>query len=215
MAKDEKPADDTDGEAAPKKQPGSSSLKKILLISLGVVVLLGLSIGGTALTMNLMAKPEPAKKTAKKKPAETEGEEAETKDEKEEAGEKEEGQDKGEAAAEDDSNPDGTPKLAIYLDFDQPFVVNFQDEGQLRYLQITVSVMTKDQKVIDEVKRHMPLIRNNLVMLFTGLSRDLLVTRDGKEKIRKDAEAEVQKILTAQTGQAGIKSLYFTSFVIQ
>jgi flagellar FliL protein len=215
MAKDTRPADDDAGEDTPKKQAGSSSLKKILLISLGVVVLLGLSVGGTVLTMNLVAKPEPVKKAAKKKTTDEENEEAATKEDKAAADDKAEGQDKAEAESEGDKNPDGTQRLAVYLDFDQPFVVNFHDDGQLRYLQITVSVMATDPGVMEEVKRHMPLIRNNLVMLFSGQTRDTVLPREGKEKIRKEAEVEVQKILTAQTGAPGIKSLYFTSFVMQ
>ena len=127
----------------------------------------------------------------------------------------------GEGAEEEESelavpvNPDGTPKVAIYLDFDQPFIVNFVDEGQLRYLQVSVSVMTMDPKVVDAVKRHTPLIRNNLVMLFSGQTRDTIISREGKEKIRKEAELEVQKIMKEKTGRTGIKSLYFTSFVMQ
>jgi flagellar FliL protein len=52
-------------------------------------------------------------------------------------------------------------------------------------------------------------------MLFSGQTRDAIIGRDGKEKIRKEAEAEVQKVLKEQTGKPGIKSLYFTSFVMQ
>lgn len=213
MAKVEKDADDGD-EAKPAAAP-KSSLKKIILIAVGAVVLIGTSVGGTMLATGAFSKPDPqaAKKAGKKNPAKA-AEDVE--DEAREADEeKTEGEGEGEAEGEDELNPDGTPKAATYLDFEQPFVVNFMDEGHLRYLQISVSVMAKDPKVVEEVKRHMPLIRNNLVMLFSGQSRDVIITRDGKEKIRKDAEAEVQTILTAQTGKAGIKSLYFTSFVMQ
>ena len=85
----------------------------------------------------------------------------------------------------------------------------------MRYLQSNVSEMTKNQKVIEEMKPHMPLIRNNLVMLFSGQTREGIISREGKEKIRKEAEVEVQKILKEQTGNPGVKALYFTSFVMQ
>ena len=215
MAKEDKRDDreDEDGEAKPKAASGGR--KKLILIIAGVLGLVGVSIGGTVLLSTLMSKDEPTKKVAKKKvPAEGE-------EEKEEGaakeGEEKEGADKqADAEEEDDTvNPDGSKRVAAYYDFEQPFVVNFMDEGQLRYLQITVSVMFMDPKSMEELKRHMPLIRNNLVMLFSNQSRDVIITREGKEKVRVDAEAEVKKVLRERTGKPMVKSLYFTSFVMQ
>jgi flagellar FliL protein len=227
MAKaDKKPADEIeDDEEEAKGAPASRfPLKKILIIAAAVLALVGASVGGTMLVSGLVSKSEPVKKPATKKAtdvADGEEKDAEAKDaeakDAEKPDAKEGANDKADADAEadEDTNPDGTPRVAVYMDFEQPFVVNFQDEGQLRYLQITVSVMTKNPKVVEELKRHMPLIRNNLVMLFSGQTREGIISREGKEKIRKEAEAEVQKILKEQTGNPGVKALYFTSFVMQ
>ena len=218
MAKaDTRNAEDDQDEAAPAASASKGSLKKILIIVAAVLALVGVSVAGTLLISSLTGKHEPEAKVAKKKAkaeAEADAEEKDKDAEKDKAdGEKDKAEAEGEG--EEDTNPDGTPKVALYMDFEQPFVVNFQDEGQLRYLQITISVMTKNPKVVEELKRHMPLIRNNLVMLFSGQTRDGIISRDGKEKIRKEAEAEVQKILKEQTGHTGVKALYFTSFVMQ
>jgi flagellar FliL protein len=218
MAKDDKKDDREDeadeGEEKPKAASGGR--KKLILIIVAVLGLVGVSVGGTMLVSSLLTKEEPAKKVAKKK-APAAGEE-----EKEEGaakeGEEKEGAEKPEAEAEEEDdtvNPDGSKRVATYFDFEQPFVVNFMDEGQLRYLQITVSVMYMDPKTLEEIKRHSPLIRNNLVMLFSNQSRDVIITREGKEKIRIEAEAEVKKVLLEKAGKPYIKSLYFTSFVMQ
>ncbi len=219
MAKADKktPDDAGDDEEEKKEAPASRfPLKKILIIAVAVLALVGAGVGGTMLATSLFSKSEPVKKVAKKTADETGGEEkdAEAKDGAEED-KKDNEKDKAEGEGEEDTNPDGTPRVALYMDIEQPFVVNFQDEGQLRYLQITISVMTKNPKVVEEMKRHMPLIRNNLVMLFSGQTREGIISREGKEKIRKDAEAEVQKILKEQTGNPGVQALYFTSFVMQ
>lgn len=219
MAKADKKAPDDAGDDEEEKKEAPASrfpLKKILIIAVAVLALVGVGVGGTMLVTSLFSKSEPVKKVVKKTADETEGEEkdAEAKDGGKE-GEKDNEKDKAEGEGEEDTNPDGTPRVALYMDIEQPFVVNFQDEGQLRYLQITISVMTKNPKMVEEMKRHMPLIRNNLVMLFSGQTREGIISREGKEKIRKDAEAEVQKILKEQTGNPGVKALYFTSFVMQ
>lgn len=207
MAKDEDD-DDAAASAAPDKK-GSS--KKLVFIVVGALALVGVSVGGTLLGTGLFGKhEEPAKKVVKKKAAD-----AETADAADNADAADAEGGEGGDAKTDEGDAEGAPAQTVYLDFEQPFVVNFQDEGQLRYLQITVSVMASQQAAIDAVKRHMPLIRNNLVMLFSGMSRDAALSREGKEKIRKDAEAEVQKVLKEQTGKPGIKALYFTSFVMQ
>jgi flagellar FliL protein len=219
MAKADKPADEIEDDAEETKGASASRfpLKKILIIAAAVLALVGVSVGGTMLVTGLSSKSEPVKKKVTKTTtdvADGEEKDAEAKDaEKSDA--KDGANDKADAEGDEETSPDGTPRVAVYMDFEQPFVVNFQDEGQLRYLQITISVMTKNPKVVDELKRHMPLIRNNLVMLFSGQTREGIISREGKEKIRKEAEAEVQKILKEQTGNPGVKALYFTSFVMQ
>ena len=75
--------------------------------------------------------------------------------------------------------------------------------------------MARDEKVIDGVKTHMPVIRNNLLMMFGGQTLATLTSRDEKEKLRATALAEVQRILKANTGAPGVEDLYFTSFVVQ
>jgi len=209
-------ADDSGDDAEQKAAPASKSgIKKILVIAIGALALVGVSIGGTLLVGNTFGKhDDTAKKVAKKKVADDPDADPDAaKDEQ--GGDAAAGDGDKAAAGDANTNDDGTPQVATYLDFDQPFVVNFQDEGQLRYLQITISVMATDPKVVDAVKHHMPLIRNNLVMLFSGQTRETIISREGKEKIRADAQAEVQRILKEQTGNTGIKALYFTSFVMQ
>lgn len=104
---------------------------------------------------------------------------------------------------------------AVYFAFDPAFVVNFQDDSSVRFLQITVEVMARDPLVIEAVKTHTPLIRNNLVMLFSTQTPESISTRQGKEKIRADALKEIQKIMKEQTGSTGVEAVYFTSFVMQ
>lgn len=216
MAKADKKTPDEagDDEEGKKEAPASRfPLKKIMIIAVAVLALVGVSVGATMFATGVFSKSEPVKKVAKKTADETEGEEKDAEADAGKEGDKDKAE--GEGEGEEDANPDGTPRVAVYMDIEQPFVVNFQDEGQLRYLQITISVMTKNPKVVEEMKRHMPLIRNNLVMLFSGQTREGIISREGKEKIRKEAEAEVQKILKEQTGNPGVKALYFTSFVMQ
>jgi flagellar FliL protein len=104
----------------------------------------------------------------------------------------------------------------IYVALDPPFVVNFESAGLVRFLQVTVQAMTGDAGTAELIKRHDPMIRNGLLMLFSGQSYDTLKSAAGKEKLRQAALAEVRRVVAAQGGDgAGVESLYFTSFVMQ
>lgn len=102
----------------------------------------------------------------------------------------------------------------IYWAVDPAFVVNYQDSQVLRFLQVGVQVMAYDQETVDLLKANDPLIRNALLMLFSDQSYEALVSRDGKEKLRELALAELRRIVSEHGGN-GPEAVYFTSFVMQ
>ena len=102
-----------------------------------------------------------------------------------------------------------------YLPLDPALVVSLDENGITRYLQVSVEVMARDAAAIEAVQRHMPVVRNNLLLLLGGRSIPELNSREGKEALRGDALGEVQQILVEQTGEPGVEEIYFTSFVIQ
>jgi flagellar FliL protein len=106
-------------------------------------------------------------------------------------------------------------KPAIYLPLDPPFTVNFETAGNVHFLQISVEAMARDQMVIDEMTNHLPLIRNNLLLLFSGLTYDDIDSREDKENLRQKAREVVQQALRQETRKAKVEDVYFTSFVMQ
>lgn len=129
----------------------------------------------------------------------------------------------GEEAADDEDTEEGDEEdgeeegimPAVYIPIDPAFVVNFASQGKARFLQITVEVMTRGAEVPDQVKLHMPAIRNNLVLLFSAQTFDSVSTLEGKEGLREEALEVIQEILEEETGDPGIEAVYFTSFVMQ
>jgi flagellar FliL protein len=110
------------------------------------------------------------------------------------------------------SKPSGP---AIFHALDPAFVVNFKDKDAIRFLQIKVQVMTHDQNVVDAIKKYSPIIRNNLLLLFSSQSYESLSSRAAKEKLQAETRNEIQKVLKAKTGKGGVDAVYFTSFVMQ
>jgi flagellar FliL protein len=108
----------------------------------------------------------------------------------------------------------GSGKAAVYYAIDPPLVVNFEDGSAVRFLQITMEIMAHDQKAIDSVAKNIPLIRNNLLLLMSNRNYQTLMSREGKEKLRMEALAEVRAVQKKEGG-ADIDDLLFTSFVVQ
>ena len=103
----------------------------------------------------------------------------------------------------------------IYHPLDPPFVVNINDNGRMRFLQVKMEVMAREPKAIEQVEKHMPLIRNRLVLLLSSQSVKELSSPDGKEYLRDKALREVQGVLKEETGEEGIEAVYITSLIIQ
>lgn len=107
-------------------------------------------------------------------------------------------------------------KPALFASLHPPLVVNFRDSyGVPHFMQITMSVMARDQGIIDEVKTHAAMIRNSLILMYGNVDYDSVSEREGKEKMLADALAEIQEIIERETGDTGVEAVFFTSLIIQ
>lgn len=114
------------------------------------------------------------------------------------------------AAAAPESGP------ALYVSLDPAFVTNFEADQAVRFLQISVELMTHDPATVDVIKANDPLLRNDLLLLFANQKYADIATRDGKERLRAAALAVVRKDIAANGGHADrLDAVYFTSFVMQ
>jgi flagellar protein FliL len=104
----------------------------------------------------------------------------------------------------------------IYVNLDPPFVVNFEAEAAVRFLQVTVSIMTREPHMEELLKKNDPRIRNDLLMLLSNQKYDQISTREGKEKLQTESLASVRAVVKDAGGEPEkIEALYFTAFVMQ
>lgn len=109
----------------------------------------------------------------------------------------------------------GKNNEVFYESLSPPFVVNFQDKNFVRFLQVGIDIMANSQEGIDNAKKHMPVIRNDIVLILGDVKFEDISTREGKEKLRQTILADVRKILKERTGNESVADLFFTSFVMQ
>jgi len=103
-----------------------------------------------------------------------------------------------------------------YINLDPPFVVNFEAESAVRFLQVTVGVMTRDQAIEAIVKDNDPRVRNDLLLILGGQNYSDVSSTEGKETLRKRCLDAVRSIVKEMGGDdTKVEALYFTSFVMQ
>jgi flagellar FliL protein len=105
---------------------------------------------------------------------------------------------------------------ARYVTLDPPFVVNFEAESTVRFLQITIGVMTRDEKIEHMIKENDPRIRNDLLLILGGQNYETVSKLEGKEELRRRCLEAVRAVVTDSGGEGPkVEALYFTSFVMQ
>ena len=161
--------------------------KKLILFIVLAIVLIGVSVGGTLFAVKMLT-PEPEVPDV---PLDEDGN----------------------PITEEEAEPVKAP--AIYFPLKPPLIVNYQARGRQRFLQAEISVMTREDDVIEAVEIHMPMIRNSLILLFSGQIYEELQTDEGRELLRQEALMELQAIMEREIGKPGIEKILFTNLVMQ
>lgn len=103
-----------------------------------------------------------------------------------------------------------------YMDIKPALITNYGGPGPIHFIKAEITLRVgKVPETREMVAHHMPRIRHELIMLLSRQNDADLQTMEGKEKVRQEALASIQKFMQAETGKKGIDDLLFTNFVIQ
>jgi flagellar protein FliL len=108
------------------------------------------------------------------------------------------------------------PRLfqATYLPLENVFTSNLQAGDA--FVQIGIGVSTYyDQRVIDNVQRHEMAIRSAILMTLAEQDPAQITTLRGKQALKIALRNAINNVLTNREGFGGIDEVYFTSFVTQ
>lgn len=114
--------------------------------------------------------------------------------------------------AEQAALPDSPP---IYHGLDPDFVIAFQDPKKVRFLKASLEVMVYDEDVIEDLKLHMPAVRDAVLLLFSTQEEENLMSIEGKEAFRAQILEKIRSTLEQLTGRPGVEAVYFSNFVMQ
>lgn len=103
----------------------------------------------------------------------------------------------------------------IYYTLTPALVGNYGSEKKLKYYKADVALRVTGSEAENKVKHHEPLIRNQLVMLFSQQTDASLGTVEAKESLRQEALKQVQSVLTQEEGVPLVDDLLFNNLIIQ
>lgn len=97
------------------------------------------------------------------------------------------------------------------------FTVNLMPDQGEQYLQVAVSVELTDAAVGEQIKLHMPKLRNKVMLLLSSKKASDLASKEGKEGLAEEIRQQMNEVLEpASKGKDGpIREVLFTSFIIQ
>jgi len=106
------------------------------------------------------------------------------------------------------------PKI-IYVGIVPALVGNYSSGMKMKFYKADISLKVTGSEAEDKVKYHEPLIRNQLVLLFSQQTDETLGSMDSKEKLRQEALKQVQQVLEQEEGKPYVEDLLFNNLILQ
>ncbi|CAN7346153.1 flagellar basal body-associated protein FliL [Pseudomonas sp. LjRoot71] len=118
-------------------------------------------------------------------------------------------------ASEDKEAKEGAAPVVSYVTLVPALVGNFGEGPKLKFYKADLSLRVTGADVEAKVKHHEPLIRNQLVMLFSQQTEQAMAAPGARETLRAEALKQVQEILTQEEGKPLVEDLLFNNLIIQ
>jgi flagellar FliL protein len=199
-------------EEASKKK---GKLKKLLVLSVGLVVLVGGGVGAGlyAASAGLVggghaeAEEKPKPKLVLKSEQKRGGEDDA----------KGGGGDAAEPAHEGKPVPEvagGEKYASNYYAMEKEFTSNLQNS--VHFIQVGVAVSTPyDDTVIERLKTNDIAVRSAILMTLSDTSEEQVFNTEGKKMLQRKLAKAINETLEQKEGFGGVSNVYFTNFVVQ
>ncbi|AVO52789.1 flagellar basal body-associated protein FliL [Ectopseudomonas mendocina] len=104
----------------------------------------------------------------------------------------------------------------LYYNLTPALIGNLADTGnRLKFFKADVSLRVTGTEAEDKLKQHEPLIRHQMVMLFSAQTSETINAPDGRENLRQQALKQVQDAINGEEGKPIVEDLLFNNLIIQ
>ncbi|MDH4152186.1 MAG: flagellar basal body-associated FliL family protein [Nitrospira sp.] len=180
-------AAETDGKASGAASVPPFPMKLLLIVS---VVALVFGVGGAIVAVKFFGGSDKAAEHADEHKTETAA--------------------KADAHADASGKPGQPAALGVMFDLD-PFIVNLADVPDVRYLKLTVKLEVDSEAVSADLSARVPQVRDAILVLLSSKDVNAVRTTQGKFQLRDEITQRINGLLP----KPGVRSAYFTDFVVQ
>jgi len=104
----------------------------------------------------------------------------------------------------------------LYYNLTPALIGNLADSGnRLKFFKADVSLRVTGTEAEEKIKLHEPLIRHQMVMLFSAQTSETINAPDGRENLRLEALKKVQDAINGEEGKPIVEDLLFNNLIIQ
>jgi len=222
MADEAAAAPEEQAEGEPKKK---GPLVKIILIVVGVLLLIGLSVGGTLFATGFFSKKPKEAVDAELDKLEGQGDGHAAAGDGHGGGEKKDdghgkkddpGKPAAEAPQKELASPEGEAERwkFNYYALEKPLLSNVA--GSRKVMQVTLTIMTHyDDRVIKNVKTHELALRAGILDVMRQKTESDLLKPDFRKALAEDVKLVINSLLEKYEGFGGIEEVMFSEFVVQ
>lgn len=107
---------------------------------------------------------------------------------------------------------EGSGPVIEYLEMTPKFTVNLSEPR--KYLMINVQLLVEGAEAVAKIKKHMPALRHELIMLYTGRVSDQLQTMEQREALRQETVITIRKALEKLENSDGFRDVFFTEILV-
>lgn len=119
----------------------------------------------------------------------------------------------GATAAAEEAEPEKLP--AIYFPIKPALIVNFNNKGRRHLLQVSITIMSRDQETIAALQTHLPLVKNKLTMVIGSEAYEDLQTDEGRELLRQRVLDKLNAVMKEEINKSEVEQVLFEGFVMQ
>lgn len=121
--------------------------------------------------------------------------------------------DKSEVAEEVDESEQIEP--SHYVKMRPAFIANYMVGKRQRYLQVEMTLVTRNESHLELFADHMPILQNEITAWLTQQDFEELRDPDSRDALRRSLIENLQEKIEVETGEAALEDVLFTAFVMQ
>ncbi len=99
-----------------------------------------------------------------------------------------------------------------YVEMAPKFTVNLAEPK--KYLLINVQLLVEGAEHVEKVKKHMPMLRHEIIMMLSGMHIADLQTMEQREALRVKTKELIKQALDKTHNSDGFQDVFFSEFLV-